>query len=160
MADAPARDAAAKIQADMASAEVAAALSKLGGLPGVASVNTKPQKPAKVANNFGVCFTLRLPGGVAKNKRSAVTGPEGARPTFLAAVQAAIESTTKELMEHGVQINTGEQDDWSRQSPARIFEPYARLSSFLLRLPRARAHAIEPHTKVQRDLRHVRPSTV
>ena len=61
MADAPARDAAAKIQADMASAEVAAALSKLGGLPGVASVNTKPQKPAKVANNFGVCLRCVSP---------------------------------------------------------------------------------------------------
>eukprot|EP00966_Prymnesium_polylepis_P159455 3685092-Prymnesium_polylepis.1 len=86
-------DAAAKLQEESASPEAAALLQQLAGLPGVSSVNPKPVKPANKPNHFGVNFKLRLPNGSsAQNKRSSVTGADGARPTFNAAVQQAIDT--------------------------------------------------------------------
>ena len=138
----------AQIQEQAASQEAAALLEQLAGLPGVSGVNPKPISTADRLNHFGVSYKLRIREGKRTSKRAAVTEADGGRPTFMAAVKYAIDSTTAELKEHGVQINTDEQDDSSRQSPARIFEPYDRLSSFLLRMPRACAHGIEPHTEV------------
>ena len=88
---------------DAASAEAGALLAKLAGLPGVSSVNPKPVKPATKPNHFGVSYLLRLPGSSkATSKRAAVTEPTGERPTFIAAVQSAIDSVTVALKEHGI----------------------------------------------------------
>ena len=88
---------------DAASPEAAALLAKLADLPGVSSVNPKPVKPANKPNHFGVSYLLRLPGwNKATTKRSAVTDATGNRPTFIAAVEAAIDSVTAALKEHGI----------------------------------------------------------
>jgi hypothetical protein len=47
-----------------------------------------------------------------------------------------------------------------RRFPARNFEPVDLFSSNLLRMPRARAHGIEPHAKIRRQTLNARPRTV
>ena len=77
---------------EAASEPVQQLLARLASLPGVSAVNPKPQKPATKPNHFGVSYKLRLPGADAPvSKRSAVTEADGIRPTFIVAVQAAID---------------------------------------------------------------------
>ena len=88
---------------DAASMEAVALLAKLASLPGVSGIVTKPSRPANKPNHFGVAWRLRLPGeSKAAARRAAVTEPSGARPTFVAAVQWAIDSVTAALKEHGI----------------------------------------------------------
>lgn len=85
--------------------QAAALLARLRALPGVSSVNTKPVKPASKPNHFGVSFLVKPPGvtkGIAK--RSACTAPDGARPTLVAAIEAAIVTTVDILNEHGLEV--------------------------------------------------------
>ena len=95
-----------ELQQQAASQEAAALLEQLCSLPGVSGVNAKPVSTADKLNHFGVSYKLRIVGGDRKSKRSAVTEPDGDRPTFIAAVKQAINSTTAELREHGVEVRT------------------------------------------------------
>ena len=78
---------------EAASQEAAALLARLASLPGVSGVNPKPLSNASKLNHFGVSYKLRFPGGSRDSKRSAVTAPDGDRPTFVAAVQHAVDAT-------------------------------------------------------------------
>ena len=78
-------------------------LAVLTKLPCVVNVNPKPVGAANKPNHFGVSYQLRLPDSKPVPKRSAVTGPDGARPTLAAAFQAAIDFVRGELAQHGVE---------------------------------------------------------
>ena len=94
----------AAVQEDMSSPRAETLLNKLRSLPGVTGVNTKPVKPANKPNCFGVSFLLQPPGASRTSKRSAVTGPDGERPTFIIAVESAIAWASARLAEHGVDV--------------------------------------------------------
>ena len=98
------------LQREMDSAEASVLLARLRELPGVSCINSKPVKPANKPNHFGVSYNVRLPNRPRQTKRASVTGPDGDRPTFLAAVQSAVNSTVALLTEHGVEINTVRRD--------------------------------------------------
>eukprot|EP00966_Prymnesium_polylepis_P250273 5786573-Prymnesium_polylepis.1 len=101
---------AAALQGQMASAQAEALLAKLRNLPYVSGVNTQPIKPAQKPNHFGVKYYVTPPGSTKLTKRSAVTDPGGDRPTFVAAVQSAIDATVALLTEHGVEIDAEQPD--------------------------------------------------
>ena len=89
--------AAATLEEELNSLSAAALVLKLSSLPCVSAVRTKPVQPATKPNHFGVTFDLRLPNSKRQTKRSAVTDPDGARPTFVAAVQSAIDTVVSPL---------------------------------------------------------------
>jgi hypothetical protein len=90
------------LRAEVASAEAEALLLTLRGLPCVRGVRTKPAPPANKPNHFGITFELHLPGQPRQTKRMAVTGADGARPTFVAAVRSAIKAVNAALVEANV----------------------------------------------------------
>ena len=92
MAEATQAGLAAAVAAAMAAEETLVLLARLAELPCVSAVSTKPNPPANKANHFGVKFKLTIPGKGRMDKRSAMTEPDGARPTFAAAVRSAIET--------------------------------------------------------------------
>ena len=94
----------AALNEELASVQAGALLARLSELPHVTCVRTKPMKPANKLNHFGVSYKLRLPGEGLKDKRSAVTEDGGTRPTFVAAVQAAIDFVVAALREKGIEV--------------------------------------------------------
>eukprot|EP00966_Prymnesium_polylepis_P125652 2905004-Prymnesium_polylepis.1 len=95
------------LRAELASAEAEALLLTLRGLPCVRGVRTKPAPPANKPNHFGITFELHLPGQPRQTKRMAVTGADGARPTFVAAVRSAIDSVNAALVEANATSTSG-----------------------------------------------------
>ena len=94
--------AAATLEEELNSSTAAALVLKLSSLPCVSAVRTKPVRPATKPNHFGVTFNLCLPNAKRQTKRAAVTGPDGARPTFAAAVQSAIDTVVAALKASGL----------------------------------------------------------
>ena len=95
-----------RLTAEMNSAGATALLQKLQALPLVCNVSTKPMKPASKPNHFGVSFRLKVPGSITLQKRMAVTDADGARPTFCAAVEAALHFANDVHAEQGVHVST------------------------------------------------------
>ena len=93
---------AARMQQEQNSATAAALVAELERLPCVSGVSTKPTKPANRPNNFGVSYKLKAPGSITMPKRSAVTGVDGERPTFISAVQHAIQTARQFMLEEGI----------------------------------------------------------
>ena len=94
--------AAATLEEELNSVAAAALVLKLSSLPCVSAVRTRPVQPATKPNHFGVTFDLRLPNAKRQTKRSAVTGPDGDRPTFTTAVQSAIDTVLAALKASGL----------------------------------------------------------